>query len=90
MSISSASPPARRSASRVAVHFEGEGVSPGIKRGGLLNVVRHTVEVLADPDTVPEFFTADVSALDINGSVHWADLQGTEGVQPVGATAEDW
>jgi len=72
----------------VAVHFEGEGVSPGIKRGGLLNVVRHTVEVLADPDEVPEYFTADVSGLDINGSVHWADLRGTEGVQPVGTVAE--
>ena len=68
----------------VAVHFEGEGVSPGIKRGGLLNVVRHTVEVLADPDKVPEFFTADVSGLDINDSVHWADLRGTEGVTLAG------
>jgi large subunit ribosomal protein L25 len=67
----------------VAVHFEGDAVSPGIKRGGLLNVVRHTVEVLADPDTVPEFFTADVSGLDINDSVHWEDLRGTEGVAPV-------
>src|SRR3954452_16064663 len=64
----------------VAVHFQGEAVSPGIKRGGLLNIVRHTVEVLADPDAVPEFFTADVGKLDINNSVHWADLQGTEGV----------
>jgi large subunit ribosomal protein L25 len=70
----------------VAIHFEGEGVSPGIKRGGLLNVVRHTVEVLADPDTVPEFFTADVSGLDINGTVQWTDLKGTDGVQPVGTT----
>ena len=68
----------------VALHFEGEGVSPGIKRGGLLNVVRHTVEVLADPEQVPEHFTADISLLDINGTVHWADLQGIEGVQPVG------
>jgi len=64
----------------VAVHFQGEGVSPGIKRGGLLNVVRHTVDVLADPDTVPEFFTADVSGLDMNNSVSWSDLKGTEGV----------
>jgi large subunit ribosomal protein L25 len=64
----------------VAVHFQGEGVSPGIKRGGLLNVVRHTVEVLADPETVPEAFTADLSTLDINDSVHWADLNGIEGV----------
>ena len=72
----------------VAIHFEGEGVSPGIKRGGLLNVVRHTVDVLADPEQVPEFFTADVSTLDINATVHWADLKGTEGVQPTGTIDE--
>ncbi len=70
----------------VAIHFTGEGTSPGIKRGGLLNVVRHTVEVLADPDSLPEFFTADVSGLDINGTVTWTDLRGTEGVHPVGTT----
>src|SRR4051794_16655831 len=72
----------------VAVHFTGEGVSPGIKRGGMLNVVRHTVDVLADPDAVPEFFTADVSALDINDSVHWADLQGTEAATLAGNTKD--
>ena len=72
----------------VTIHFQGEATSPGIKRGGLLNVVRASVEVLADPETVPEFFTADISALDINTSVHWGDLKGTEGVQPVNADAE--
>ena len=70
----------------VALHFEGEGTSPGIKRGGLLNIVRHTVEVMADPDRVPEVFTADISGLDINGTIQWSDLQGTEGVQPIGTT----
>ncbi|MDT7952002.1 MAG: 50S ribosomal protein L25/general stress protein Ctc [Acetobacteraceae bacterium] len=72
----------------VTIHFQGEATSPGIKRGGLLNVVRPAVEVLADPETVPEFFTADISGLDINSSIHWGDLQGTEGVQPVGTTDE--
>ncbi len=64
----------------ITVHFQNEATSPGIKRGGLLNVVRHTIEVLADPDAVPEAFTADLGAKDINESVHWADLAGTEGV----------
>lgn len=67
----------------VAVHFEGEGASPGIKRGGVLNVVRHSVEVLADPDTVPASFTADIGALDINDNVRFSDLRGTETVKPV-------
>ncbi len=72
----------------VTIHFQGEATSPGIKRGGLLNVVRPAIEVLADPETVPEFFTADISQLDINTSLHWRDLKGTEGVQPVGAIDE--
>lgn len=76
--------PGERIRMAVALHFQGEGVSPGIKRGGLLNVVRHTVEVLADPDKLPEYFTVDISQLDINDTIHWSDLQGTDGVQPVG------
>ncbi len=44
----------------VPVHFENDGISPGLKRGGVLNVVRHTVEVYCDPDHIPEQFTADL------------------------------
>jgi len=75
--------PGERLRVAVAVHFEGEGTSPGVKRGGVVNVVRHTVEVLADPDTVPESFTADLGALDINDNVRFSDLRGTETVKPV-------
>lgn len=67
----------------VAVHFSGEVTSPGLKKGGMLNVVRHTVEVMADPDTVPEHFSADLGTLDINDNVRWSDLSGTENVAPV-------
>ncbi len=66
----------------VAVHFTGEGTSPGIKRGGVLNVVRHSVECFCDPDHVPAHFEADLSALDINDNVRWHDLKGTEGIRP--------
>jgi len=37
----------------VPVHFEGEAVSPGLKRGGSLNVVLHAVETYCDPDNIP-------------------------------------
>jgi large subunit ribosomal protein L25 len=67
----------------VAVHFQNEGISPGMKRGGVLNVVRHVVECLADPDNVPEYFEADLGTLDINDNIRWSDLKGTEGVRPV-------
>ncbi len=67
----------------VPVHFENEGLSSGIKRGGVLNVVRHAVEVQADPENIPEQFTADLTGLDFNDNVRWHDLKGTEGVRPV-------
>jgi large subunit ribosomal protein L25 len=67
----------------VAVVFEGEAASPGLKRGGVLNVVRHTVDVYADPETVPEQFSADLSGLDINDNVRFSDLRGTEGTRPI-------
>ena len=67
----------------VPVHFEGELTSVGLKRGGVLNVVRHAVEVYADPDRIPERFEADLGPLDINDNVRWHDLKGTEGTKPV-------
>ena len=67
----------------VSVQFRGDATSPGIKKGGVLNVVRHTVEVLADPDKVPEAFIADLAPLDINDNVRFSDLAGTEGCDPV-------
>jgi len=38
---------------QVPVHFENDGISPGLKRGGVLNVVRHAVEVYCEPDHIP-------------------------------------
>jgi large subunit ribosomal protein L25 len=67
----------------VPVHFENEPASPGIKRGAVLNVVRHAVEVYADPDSIPERFNADLTGLDFNDNIRWHDLKGTEGTRPV-------
>jgi large subunit ribosomal protein L25 len=67
----------------VAVHFDNEGISPGLKRGGVLNVVRHAVEVYCDPENIPERFNADLGGLDFNDNVRWHDLTGTEGARPV-------
>lgn len=75
--------PGERIRVSVVVQFQGEATSPGLKRGGVLNVVRHAVEVLADPDSVPEAFQADLAALDINDNVRWSDLSGTADVTPV-------
>jgi len=67
----------------VVVKFENEGISPGVKRGGVLNVIRHAVEVYADPEQVPQHFAADLGGLDINDNIRWHDLKGTEGMRPV-------
>ena len=67
----------------VPVHFENEGLSPGLKRGGVLNVIRHTVEVYTDPEHIPEQFTADLADLDFNDAVRWEDLKGTENTRSV-------
>lgn len=56
----------------VAVHvaFENEEESPGLKRGGVLNVVRHEVEINAVADNLPSSLTVDLTGLDIGDSVH--------------------
>ncbi|MGH7043251.1 MAG: 50S ribosomal protein L25, partial [Acetobacteraceae bacterium] len=75
--------PGERIRVAVPVHFDNEGLSAGLKRGGVLNVVRHAVEVTCDPDHIPEQFVADLSGLDFNDTVRWHDLKGTEGTRPV-------
>jgi large subunit ribosomal protein L25 len=67
----------------VPVHFENDGICPGLKRGGVLNVVRHAVEVYCEADNIPDQFTADLAPLDFNDNVRWHDLRGTETVRPV-------
>ncbi len=66
----------------VPVHFGNEGLSPGLKRGGVLNVIRHAVEVYCDPDQIPEQFEANLADLDFNDNVRWHDLKGTENARP--------
>ncbi|WP_428485690.1 50S ribosomal protein L25/general stress protein Ctc [Rhodopila sp.] len=75
--------PGERVKVAIPVHFENDGISPGIKRGAVLNVVRHTVEVYCDADHIPDQFTADLGPLDFNDNVRWHDLRGTENVKPV-------
>ncbi|TFF22804.1 50S ribosomal protein L25/general stress protein Ctc [Jiella endophytica] len=64
----------------IPVHFENEEKSPGLKRGGTLNVVRHEVEVHAPAGSIPEFFAVDLSGLEINDSVHASALTLPKGV----------
>ena len=66
----------------VAVHFINEDKSPGLKRGGALNVVRHTVELLVRADSIPDFLTADLEGLDISENIKISDIKLPEGAEP--------
>lgn len=58
----------------VAVHFRNHEASPGLKRGGALNVNLHEVEVLAPADAIPEEIVVDLTGLDIGDAVRAQDL----------------
>ena len=66
----------------VHVDFRNEAASPGLKRGGTLNIVRHTVELSCPADTIPEALVVDLTGLDIGDSVHISAVQLPEGVRP--------
>ncbi|WP_373006489.1 50S ribosomal protein L25/general stress protein Ctc [Hyphomonas sp.] len=66
----------------VPVHFIGEDVSPGLKKGGTLNVVRHTVELLVPAGRIPEFLEADVSALEVGENVKISDIKLPSDAEP--------
>lgn len=59
----------------VPVHFLNEEKSPGLERGGVLNVVRHTVEVKAGVDNLPENVEVDLAGLEIGDIVHSSSVK---------------
>jgi large subunit ribosomal protein L25 len=65
---------------RVPVHFSGQEKSPGIKRGGVLNVVNHEIEVVCLASAIPEFLMVEVGHLDIGHSIHLNEVTLPEGV----------
>jgi large subunit ribosomal protein L25 len=67
----------------VPVHFLNEDKSPGLKRGGVLNVVRHTVELYVPADAIPDSLEADLTGLDINDALHISAIKLPDRVTPV-------
>jgi large subunit ribosomal protein L25 len=64
----------------VPVHFRNHDASPGLKRGGALNVNLHEVELLAPADAIPEELLVDLTGLDVGDSFKAADLVLPKGV----------
>jgi large subunit ribosomal protein L25 len=72
----------------VPVHVENREASPGVKKGGTVNLVLHTVEVFAPADNIPESITVDLTGLDFVDSVHVSNLKLPEGCRPVPAKTD--
>jgi large subunit ribosomal protein L25 len=66
----------------VPVRFVNEALSPGLKRGGVLNIVRHEVEVLAPADNIPQLFEFSLEGIEIGRSIHISAIELPEGVEP--------
>ena len=59
----------------VPVHFTDEEESPGIKRGGVLNVVRHDLELICDAAEIPERIEISLAGLDIGDAIHISQVK---------------
>lgn len=67
----------------VVVHFKNHEASPGLKRGGALNVVRHTIKLKCKANKIPEEIVIDLTGRDIGDSIHISSIQLPEGARPV-------
>ena len=67
----------------IPVHFKGQNESPGIKKGGVLNIVRHQIEMICPADHIPNEVIVDISKLDIAETVHISAVNLPEGAKPV-------
>jgi large subunit ribosomal protein L25 len=66
----------------IPVHFTDEEGSPGLKRGGVLNIVRHEVEVECPATAIPEAFEISLKGFDIGDSIHISNVTLPKDVHP--------
>ena len=66
----------------VPVQFINEEESPGLKVGGVLNVVRYTIEVVCRADSIPEKLVCDLTGTELGDSIHISAFELPEGVRP--------
>ena len=72
----------------VPVHVINREASPGLKKGGAVNLVLHAVEVMAPADAIPESITIDLTGLDFHDSVHVSAVKLPEGCRPVSSKTD--
>ena len=66
----------------VPVVFINEEKSPGLKRGGVLNIVRHEVELICDAAEIPDDITVDLTGFDVGDSIHISVASLPAGAKP--------
>ena len=66
----------------IPVHFVNEEKSAGLKRGGVLNVVRHEIEATVPATDIPDFIEVDLSGTDLGHSIHISAVKLPAGVKP--------
>ena len=74
--------PKTRVTVNVPVHFSNEEDSPGLKRGGVLNIVRHDIELRCPATAIPEFINGNLDGLDIGDSIKISSVNLPDGVAP--------
>ena len=67
----------------IPVRFENEEDSPGLKRGGVLNVVKHEIELTCDAAAIPDEIHVDLTGLDSGYAVHISQVSLPKGAKPV-------
>ncbi len=67
---------------KIPVRFKNHAESPGLKRGGVLNIVRHEVELVCPADLIPEFIEGDLGGMEIHDTLHISAFNLPEGVRP--------
>lgn len=67
---------------QIPVHFINEEKSPGIKRGGVLNIVRHEIEATVPANTIPDAIVVDLSGTELGDSIHVSSVKLPKGVEP--------
>jgi large subunit ribosomal protein L25 len=66
----------------VPVHVSNREASPGLKKGGAVNLVLHSVELIVPAESIPESITIDLTGMDFHDSVHVSALKLPEGCKP--------
>lgn len=67
----------------IPVQFVNQERAPGLRRGGILNIVRHEIDMICDADHIPDHITVDLEGLDIGDSIHIGSVALPEGARPV-------